>query len=199
MIIRRGLQRLSAVALVAAALIAVYLGLIHWWLVAPLQHIAEEEQTLRSAYLRYATLEAQRSFIQTRLEETRQRPLPKGSFLVASGAEAATAQLMQLISSRIAPNPESGLSCSIKNRLAQAAQQAGEVLKIRVDVELECGVESLTKTLYRMETEPPFLTIDALSIRRVGSMTAQSTASGALAVQLQISGYLSNTEVTIHE
>lgn len=191
----RRAQRGSAVVLTAMAMVVAYFGLIHWWLVAPLQHIWEEEQALRSAYKRYAPLQAQRSVIQARLEETRQRPFPDGSFLAAGTAEAATAQLMQLVSSRTAPKTESGLDCSIKNRLPQSAEEAGEVLKIRVDVELECGIESLAKTLYRMETEPPFLKVDALSVQRIRPLSGSRPGQSQLAVRLQVSGYLRKTEV----
>ncbi|RMO98141.1 proteinral secretion pathway protein GspM [Pseudomonas syringae pv. philadelphi] len=191
-----GAQRACAIALALTALTIAYFGLIHWWLVAPLQRISEEEQVLRDLYTRYSALEAQRSAIQTRLEETRQRPLPKGSLLNASGPEAATAQLMQLISSRIFSKPERGLGCSIKSRLPQPVEAAGQVLKIRVDVELECGIESLTKTLYRMETEPPFLKVNALSIHRDSSAVGAQSRLNHLAVKLQIGAYLSKPEVT---
>ncbi len=194
-----GLQRACALSLMVAAMFMAYFCLFHWWLVSPLQHISDEEQELQISYQRFAILESQRSVIQARLDETEKRPLPKGSFLVASGAEAATAQLMHLVSSRIASKPESGLSCSITNRLPQAAEEAGEVVRIRVDVELECGIESLIKTLYRMETEPPFLKVDALSIQRTESVISSQPFISRLAVKLQVTGYLSKAEVNTRE
>lgn len=193
--VSRLVQRFCAIALVAIVGLFIYMALIHWWLVAPLQQVADDEGLLLASYQRFAALEAQRSMIQTRLEKVRQHPLPMGSLLVANGPEAAMAQLMQLVSERISRTPASGLACSLMNRLPRPNEQMGQLLRIQMDVELECGIESLAQTMHRLESEPPYLKVEAFSIRSMGAAMHAPTSHGRLAVRLQVSGFLGATEV----
>ena len=61
------------------------------------------------------------------------------------------------------------------------------------------GIESLAATLHRLENEAPYLRVDALNIRRTEPPAAVPEQAGRLAVQVQVSGYLSAVEVAAHE
>jgi general secretion pathway protein M len=192
-------QRICALALTAMVAVFAYLGLIHWWLVAPLQLLNEDEELLLASYQRYAVLDAQRVSIQARLESIRQQPLPAGSLLVASGPQAATAQLMQLASERLSLAPASGVACSLTNRMPQPVEPVGRLLKVRVNVDLICGIESLTATLHRLENEPPYIKVDAFSIRRMDPTSTTQSQQSRLAIKLQLSGFLSASDAAKNE
>lgn len=195
----RGAQRAGAILLALLSLLLAYFGLVHWWLVAPLQQMAEEEHLLQASYQRFAALEAQREVMQARLGAVREQPLHSDSLLSGTEPQAGSAQLMQLVAERVSLQPASGLACSVLNREPQPAQAQGQLMLIRVTVDLECGIESLTATLHRLENEAPYLRVDALNIRRTEPPAAVPEQAGRLAVQVQVSGYLSAVEVAAHE
>lgn len=191
-----GVQRFCAIVLALVALWLAYWVLIHWWLVAPLQDIVQEEALLQASYQRYTTLAAQRGAIQAQLDSKQRNPLPPGSLLKADSEQAATAQVMQLVFERLASSPASGIPCTLMNRLPQAAQTAGELLRVRVDVDLECGIESLAGTLYRLENESPMLKVAAFNLRQ---LQALRPGQGRLGVKLQVIGFMEQVKVENHD
>lgn len=195
----RGMQRACAIILALSSVLLAYLVLVHWWLVAPLQQMAEEEQLLQASYQRFAALEAQRDVMQARLSAVREQPLHSDSLLGGSEPQAGSAQLMQLVAERVSLQPATGLACSVLNREPQPAQAQGQLMVVRVSVDLECGIESLAATLHRFENEPPYLRVDALNIRRSEQPAAAPEQAGRLTVQVQVSGYLSVAQDAAHE
>lgn len=189
-------QRVCAVALALLAAVLAWWLLVQWWLLAPLAQISEEQTTLQAAHQRYAALEAQRDNVQRQLAALEQQPLPAGSLLTASSPEAATAQVMQLIVERALPAADSGLACSVVNRLPQTPSPAGGLVRVGVQAELECGIESLAAMLYRLENTTPYLKVDAFEIRR-----GQPAGPGQerLNVRLQVSGLLASAKEASHD
>jgi general secretion pathway protein M len=192
-------QRYFAIALAMLAGVFLYFFMIHWWLVAPLQRIDEEEHALQASYQRFSALVAQREELQARLDLQRQHPLSSRGLLTAREPEVAMSQLMQLISERLSLEPAAGISCSVLNRVPQLGASEGPLVSVAVSVDLECGIESLTGTLHRLESEPPYLLIDTLSIQRLVSQDTAQSSSGRLSVNLQVRGYLSISPAIDHE
>ncbi|WP_420232917.1 type II secretion system protein GspM [Pseudomonas sp. ABY48] len=196
--IRRA-QRFYAIALVVLMGTFFYWALLHWWFIAPLQQMAEETEILQVSYQRFSTLEAQRGFIQAELESVTRRPLPSEGLLTADEPEVATAQLMQLVSERLSLEPATGTACTVLSRSPQTATPNGQLLQIKVYVDMECGIESLAGTLHRLESEQPYLVVDTLSIQRAPNSTEEQDQQGRLAVKMQVSGLLSAMQVAGHE
>ncbi|MFL7963371.1 type II secretion system protein GspM [Pseudomonas kielensis] len=195
----RRAQRFYAIALVVLVGILLYWVLLHWWFIAPLQQMAEEEEILQASHQRFSTLEAQRGFIQAQLESVTRRPLSDEGLLTTGEPEVATAQLMQLVSERLSLGPVTGIACTVLSRTPQTAIQDGQLLQVKVNVDMECGIESLAGTLYRLESEQPYLVVDTLSIQRTPNSTEAQDQQGRLAVKMQVSGLLSAMQVAGHE
>lgn len=195
----RRAQRFYAITLVVLMGILLYWVLLHWWFIAPLQQMAEEAEILQASYQRFSTLEAQRGFIQHQLESVTRRPLSDEGLLTAGEPEVATAQLMQLVSERLSLGPVTGIACSVLSRTPQTATPHGQLLQIKVNVDLECGIESLAGTLHRLESEQPYLVVDTLSIQRAPNSTEAQDQQSRLAVKMQVSGLLSAMQAAEHE
>ena len=192
-------QRFYAIALAVLAGILLYWILLHWWFIAPLQQMAEEKRVLQTTYQRYSTLEAQRGSIQAQLESITRRSLPVEGMLAEGEPEVASAQLMQLISDRLSLAPATGVVCSILNRTPQTTSPDGPFLRIKVNVDMECGIESLAGTLHRLESEQPYLVVETLSIQRTPDSTEAQAQQGRLVVKMQVSGLLSAKQAAEHE
>ncbi|WP_207281723.1 type II secretion system protein GspM [Pseudomonas sp. FW300-N2F2] len=195
----RRAQRFYAIALVILMGTFLYWVLLHWWFIAPLQQMAEEVEVLQVSYQRFSTLEAQRGFIQAELESVTRRPLPSEGLLTADEPEVATAQLMQLVSERLSLEPATGIACTVLSRSPQTATPNGQLLQIKVNVDMECGIESLAGTLHRLESEQPYLVVDTLSIQRAPNSTGAQDQQGHLVVKMQVSGLLSAMQAAGHE
>lgn len=192
-------QRYLAIALAVLAGVFLYFFLIHWWMVAPWQRIDEETHFLQASYQRFSALVAQREELQAQLDLQRQHPLSNRGLLTAREPEVAISQLMQLVSERLSLEPATGVACRVLNRVPQIGASDGMLVPVAVSVDLECGIESLTGTLHRLESEPPYLLIDTLSIQRLVAQDSAQSSSGRLSVKLQVRGYLSVSPAVDHE
>ncbi|MDF3202952.1 type II secretion system protein GspM [Pseudomonas sp. 1912-s] len=190
-------QRVLAISLVFIFGVFFYISLIHWWLVAPLMDMADEDVVLQASYQRYMTLEAQRGPVQSRLEALQQLSVPSVGLLNPGGPEVAIAQLMQLVLERLSSTPSSGVACTVLNRTPLAATADNSLIKVRVNVDLECGIESLAGTLHKLEGEMPYLTVETLSVQRRGAIPGTSLQDNRLTVKMQISGFQAMTQVSI--
>lgn len=192
-------RRFSAVALAVGLLMLVYGLTIHPWFIEPLLQINAEEALLQTSYQRFTQLEAQRDTIKARLDAVTESPLTEGSLLTGPEPEAALAQLMQLVVDRLDLQPGSGLPCSVLNRVPKPVTKQGQLSRIVVDVELTCGPQALATTLHKLESEAPFLLVEAMDIRRLAQEQSEGPALHRLAIDLQLVGYLGQTEGQAHE
>lgn len=180
-------QRFFALFLAALTFWLIWKMLLQWWLLDPFLRIGEEESVLQIAHQRYSVVAAQGPLIKSRLAESEQNVAPPGSLLNAKSPEEATAQVMQIIAERVLPASTHGLPCIVINRLPERPSQSGSLVRIRVQAELECGIQSLAATLYRLENNAPFLKVEAFEIRRLESGVA---GQGRLSIRMQLSGLL---------
>jgi general secretion pathway protein M len=192
-------RRFSAVALAVGLLMMVYVLTVHPWFVEPMLRINQEEALLLASYQRFTRLEAQREVIKARLDAVSESPLAEGSLLTGPEPEAAQAQLMQLVVDRLDVQPGSGVPCSVLNRLPNPVTKQGQLSRIVVDVELECGPQALATTLHKLESEAPFLVVEAMNIRRLAQEQGDGPALHRLGINLQLVGYLGKSEGQAHE
>lgn len=187
-------QRILALLLAAMFVIILYWSTVQCWVISPLQDISEEMSTLREAQRRYVSLIAQRDALEAQLVEARQQSMNTESMLVGSDASTATAQLMELVSARLHTETDTGSGCTLANRTPLAPEAVGGMIQIKINIDLICGIEALAGTLYRLETEQPYLFVESLTVRRNDYIDAKG-ASNQLSAQLLISGFLSaNTQ-----
>lgn len=180
-------QRFLALFLFVSAVWLIWKVLLQWWLLDPFLQIVEEESALQVAHQRYGTIAAQREFTQSRLTALEQHPVPPDSLLNAKSPEEATAQVMQIIAERIQPAPDHGLPCVVINKLTEPSIQSGVFDRVRVQAELECGIEALAAMLYRFENKAPFLEVESLEVHRLESGLS---GQGRLSIRVKLSGLL---------
>lgn len=192
-------RRFGAVALAAALLTLVYGLTIHPWFVGPMLQMNEEEALLLASYQRFTRLEAQREAVQARLDVASELPLAEGSLLMGPQPEAAQAQLMQLVVDRLDLQPGSGLPCSVLNRVPEPVTRQGQLSRIVVKADLECGPQALATTLHKLESEAPFLLVETVEIRRLEQEQSDGPALHRLAINLQLVGYMGQNEGQAHE
>lgn len=183
-------QRGTAIAFAALTLVAAYFIGIHWWFTAPLLAIADEMQTLRASHQQYQALQARRPAIDAQLAEATSAPQNSERLLSDSDTGAATAQLMQLASSKLLSVASSGSGCSITNKMPIAANEAGPYKQVKVSINLDCGIQPLAALLYHLENERVSMFIETLSIRRAPLQGPQQ--SHRLTAQVLVSAYARN-------
>lgn len=192
-------RRFSAVALAFGLIMMLYGLTINPWFVEPILRMNEEETLLLLSYQRFTQLEAQRETIKLRLDAVSESPLAEVSLLTGPEPEAAQAQLMQLVVDRLDLKPGSGLPCSVLNRVPKLVTKQGQLSRVVVDVELECGPQALASTLHKLELEAPHLLVEAMGIRRLAQEQGDGPALHRLGINLQLVGYLGHAEGQVHE
>lgn len=195
----RNAHRFAAVTLAAALLMLTYGLTIHPWFVKPMLKISEDEAQLLASYQRFTRLEAQREAIKARLDAETKSPLAEGSLLTGPELEAAQAQLMQLVVDRLDLQPSSGLPCSVFNRVPQSVTRQGQLRRIVLDTELQCGPQALAATLHKLESEAPLLLVESMDIRRLAQDQGDGAALHRLAINLRVVGFLGQNEGQVHE
>ncbi|MDX9669579.1 MULTISPECIES: type II secretion system protein GspM [unclassified Pseudomonas] len=184
-------QRSTAIALAVLTLIGVYFLGIHWWFTAPLMAIADEMHTLRISQQQYQALQAQRPVIDAQLAEATSAPQNNEYLLSDSDTGAATAQLMQLASSRLqAVSSSGGGGCSITNKMPVTANETGLYKQVKVSINLNCSIQPLAAFVYNLENERVSIFIETLSLRR--SPLQSPKQSYRLTAQMLVSAYTRN-------
>jgi len=183
-------QRGAALALAAGTLVVAYFLCIHWWFTAPLQSIADEMDTLRANQQRYQALQAQRPVIEAQLAAAKNAPQGNDRLLSDSDTGAATAQLMQLVSSKLQSVVTPGSTCNMTNRMPIAAGESGPYKQVKVSINLDCNIQPLAALLYQLENERVSLFVDTLSLRRSPQQTPEQ--SHRLTAQVLVSAYARN-------
>ncbi|MGY2224941.1 type II secretion system protein GspM [Pseudomonas gingeri] len=183
-------QRGMALVLAAATLCTAYFLGIHWWFTAALQSIADEMDTLRANQERYQALQAQRPVLEAQLAAAKNAPQNSERLLSDSDTGAATAQLMQLVSSKLQTVALQGGSCNMTNRMPIAASESGPYKQVKVSINLDCSIQPLSALLYQLESERISLFVDVLSIRRSPQQTPEQ--NHRLSAQILVSAYTRN-------
>ncbi|WMD20207.1 type II secretion system protein GspM [Achromobacter seleniivolatilans] len=185
----RNACRAFAVALACLVLVLGYWMTVHAWFVAPLMRQSEEIALLEMSHQRFSRLAAQVEAVSARLAAISEMPMAEGSLLTSFDPEIAKGQLMQLVLERSAHHSQSGLSCTVQNRVPAPVAIQGNLSRISLDVEIECGPRALAETLHRLETESPTLRVDGLSIQRLGAAVANGSEFQRWGGSFRVVGY----------
>lgn len=184
-------SRLLAVGLLLLVLLLGYFLLLHWWFVAPLEHIRSEMGDLRDTHSRYAAAIAEKPALQQRIAALGAGQAASSAFLATDDTNAAAADLMQRAVDAVAASTV-GNSCAVSQKmpLPNPPASVGEPYrKAAVSISLSCDTEPLVAVLQALEQGTPYLFVDDLSIYR-NPVAVQQNAAAPLEVQFTLSGYV---------
>lgn len=184
-------QRLVAVVLAVASLLLGYLLLVHWWFTAPLLAINQEVKELRETYQHYQVLLAQRAPLERQLAIIQTQDLAAETLLSGADSGAAGAQLMGLLATYVQESAANGNGCSISNRTPVNGSTENGFSAVKINVNLDCEAEPLTRLLHRVENSHPVLIIESMTLRKLDISTVDSRHQ--LNVELLITGYLQSS------
>lgn len=181
-------QRGAALTLAASVLLAAYWLGVHWWFTAPLQSISDDMDTLRTNQQRYQALQAQRPIIEAQLAEAKSTPQSNERLLSDADTGAATAQLMQLVSSKLQLVTTPDSNCNMTNRMPITASESGPYKQVKVSINLDCSIQPLSALLYQLENGRVSLFVDVLSLRRSAQQSPEQ--NHRLTAQILVSAYV---------
>lgn len=186
-------DRWLALALLLGVLAVAYLLLVHPWFTAPLREADARISDLRERDARVRGLLDQRALIRQRLATLDARGAVDG-FLAEPTAELATAALIQRLERVIEEVTPGSRGCAITNRAPMSGEpEAGRYRQVAVTVRLRCGNAETLAVFHALESNRPFLFVDAVSITAQryfaipGNVLPQE---GGLDVSFNLYGYL---------
>lgn len=181
-----------AILLLLIAILAIYLGLVHWWFTAPLLAARADLIDLRDQEQRMRLTAQQRPAIEQRLEEVRafeqQNPgfLPEANFDLA--ASALITRLRALVETQNA-----GEGCSVVSSTPFRSRDEEPFLRVTVKVRMRCEVEFFAPVLHGLESGSPQLFITELNANARRALVNRPDApqqNGYLDFSFDLYGYL---------
>ena len=176
----------------AAAILAAYLLLVHWWFSAPMLEMGAQRDDLRDKELALRLEAAQRPEVERRLAQVRQFQASTPSFLSEANKELASAALVQRLEQVVgsaSPNPA---QCQITARTPSDVPQDEDFERVVVQVRLRCGMTEMALVLQALEGGSPQLFVDNLELlsRRSYLGVGAENNAGAMDVSFDLYGYL---------
>jgi general secretion pathway protein M len=179
-------QRVLAIALLVAAIIAV-LSLLLVPLVLLHKHYDDRIAALTDRLERYRRVAAQAPEYRKSLEAMRERD-SRRFFLKNTAPNLAGAELQELVRAAIESN--GGRITTSQN---QSPRDEGRFRQITVSVQFFASTPSLQKILYSLESGPPYLLVENMTLRPLNAFRGFKPAPGQepeVNVQLDAAGYV---------
>lgn len=158
-------NRPLALGLLIIAVILVYMGGVHWFIVRHAE-LAAEGDRLTSQAARFRAAVAREPDLQARLAELREQRagntlfLPENGF--SSAAASLTRQLRELIDSE-ALQPE---LCTVQATQNIPDQEPERFEQVTVNVRMQCPLDDISRVLYALEDSEPLVFVDNLIVRQ---------------------------------
>lgn len=187
-------DRWLALGLLVAALVLVYLLLVHPWWAVPMRDAGTRIEALQQRELRARMQLQQQPEIAKRLAAAQTREARAPAFLPEATTELATAGLTQRLETVVGQASPGNRACAITNRSPVSAPGQEPYTRVTVLVRLRCGNTELAAVLHSLESGSPRLFVDNLNIlaQRFFFMPGQgnSDGNGGLDVSFNLYGYL---------
>jgi general secretion pathway protein M len=184
-------SKMTALLLLAIALILVYLLVFHWFVLRHGEY-AEEIGDLRTQLNRFQTVASQREELQLRLGQVRNSQNDAGLFLEYPSFDEAAAAMSGDIGDLVRTQADE--SCQIVSRQPVRPRVQERFQKVTVNVRMRCDAEDFLDILYGMETGMPLMLVDDLNVirprTRRRTQGQETAAQGALDIRFNVSGYL---------
>ncbi len=189
--LKQGNSKLTAILLLAIALILVYLLCFHWFILSHLAY-GEEISELESQLGRYRVVAAQKEQVEAQLELLQGRRTESNLFLTEADFNEAAAAMSERLSQMLGSFADD--SCQIVSRQPVRARVVERFEKVTVNVRMRCDIEDLMQMLYSLETGVPMIFAEELTVikpraRRRSNQQAVDD-SQALDIRFDMSGYL---------
>ena len=185
-------QRVAALALLGLVVAAAYWLLVHSWFVGPWMVANQQLAELDDQQRHYNALLDQREALQRQVQDARLHSRDTQTLLPGQDSGAVASDLMQKVAEQVKILETVGPGCKVTQRMPMAAEPAAQGLpypRVMLSLDLECGVEPLTRLLHALEYARPLLFVEELNISR-GAQAKQGQAAGRLSVHLLVAGYM---------
>jgi general secretion pathway protein M len=189
--LKQGNSKLTAILLLAIAVILVYLLFFHWFILSHLSY-GEEISELESQLDRYRQVAAQKEQVEAQLESLQGRRTESNLFLAEGDFNEAAAAMSERLSQMLGSFADE--SCQIVSRQPVRAREVERFEKVTVNVRMRCDIENLMQMLYSLETGAPMIFAEELTVikprarRRSANQAADDTQ--ALDIRFNMTGYL---------
>lgn len=185
-------QRVAALALLGLVIATAYWLLVHSWFVGPLMAANQQLAELDDQQRHYSALLEQREALQRQVQEARLHSRDTQTLLPGEDSGAVASDLMQKVAEQVKNLETVGPGCKVTQRMPMAAEPAAQDLpyqRVMLSLDLECGVEPLTRLLHALEYARPLLFVEELNISRA-AQARQGQPAGRLSVHLLVAGYM---------
>ncbi|EPJ79887.1 putative general secretion pathway protein GspM [Pseudomonas sp. CFII64] len=186
-------RRVGAWLLVVVMLAGFHFLVIQPFLIAPLQEVDAQMDTLRKQRQHYQRLLALGQRLQQAMEKSPGEDSLHNALLKGDDPSVVAAELMQKVAQMVKDNEARGAGCQVTQRMPILPQgQSQEPFRqIRLSLDLECATEPLETLLHQLESSQPLLFVDELRIRRANNAPANG-GPGRLSVHLLVTGFLAS-------
>jgi general secretion pathway protein M len=185
-------SRLTAILLLAIALIMVYLLVFHWFFLRHSEY-AGELGDLREQLGRFEAVALLRESSENRLQSIRDSREDASLFLAEADFNEAAAAMSDRLGQMVRTQAEQ--DCQIVSRQPVRSRVQERYERVTVNVRMRCQPTDLLQIMYRLESEVPMMLVDELNItrprarrRRTGGNVVE--VSESLDIRFNMSGFL---------
>ena len=184
-------SRLTAVLLLAIAVIIIYLLGFHWFILKHNEY-AGELGDLREQLGRFEAVALLREPTEERLQFIRDSREDASLFVAEADFNEAAAAMSDRLGQMVRTQAET--DCQIVSRQPVRSRVQERYERVTVNVRMRCQPTDLLQIMYRLESEVPMMIVDELNItrprarRRTGGTVVETAAS--LDIRFNMSGFL---------
>jgi general secretion pathway protein M len=187
----QGNNRLAAILLLVVVVIFVYLLCFHGFILRHRDY-GTEISDLSGQLGRYQRVAAQKTQVQSLLQDLENRQSDENLFLEGGNFNEAAAEMSERLGQMISIQADD--SCQIVSRQPVRPRVQERFQKVTVNVRMRCGIEDLKKILYSLETGVPMVISDEVTVikpRTRRRSKANNPVRSTLDIRFNMSGYLS--------
>lgn len=186
-------SRPLAIGLLVIAIILVYLGGFHWYVMRQIS-LGDRIGQLERQIGRFKATVAQRDDVQRRLTELRREQMGSALFLDGDDPNIAAAELIRALRDWVQQHSTDPEMCSIVSSQPRRATEPERFQQVNVSVRMQCPLDDFLHVLYDVENSVPLVFIDNLLISQRFSASQRSrmrgSAYGQLDIRFDMVGYI---------
>ncbi len=158
-------NRPLALGLLIIAVILVYMGGVHWFVVRHAE-LASEGERLTQQAARFRTAIARESDLRDRLAELSEQRAGNTLFLPEPGFNAAAASLTRQLREIVESEALQADFCTVQATQNIPDQEPERFEQVTVNVRMQCPLDDMSRVLYALEDSEPLIFVDNLIVRQ---------------------------------
>ncbi len=186
-------NRPLALGLLIIALILVYLGGFHWFVVRHAELSSEAERLTQQA-ARFKAAVAREPDLRQRLAELDEQRAGSTLFLPESGFSSAAASMTRRLREIIDAEALQPEFCTVQATQNVPDNEPDRFERVTVNVRMQCPLDDISRILYALEDRQPLVLVDNLMLRQrvVADRAGRRGASnyGRVEISFNMYGYL---------